>query len=379
MSAPANTASTRLDSLDILRGVAILMVFLFHFYGHAYGVFRLPWQGNWPDWSAMPWRSFQWLYVLRLGRDGVWLFFVLSGFCIHYSTLQRRARGTWTGVGAFYWGRFFRIVPTYLATLALFGAVFGLDGRLNVLAHLTLTHSLFPAPEIYFAVNPSFWSLAVEWQLYLVYPLLLMLRLRAGPLALLAASIAGTLIFKTLVPVTAPFDVHRLPFLYWFQWGVGAYLADVWFHTGRPALPHGRQLLAVLIPLWVMTNYYVPLSLQSRWITSTTAAVLVDVVLAADIRPSWLYRLMGRIGLVSYSMYLLHQPLIEWTTRPVLAGLGLSPSPMVMFAVGLPVSLAATILLSVIFYRVLELPSIRLGQILQGVWRRSWVRTAPSP
>lgn len=378
MSAPDTSSTNRLASLDVLRGVAILMVFLFHFYGHAYGQFRLPWRGNWPDWSSMPWRSFQWLYLLRLGRDGVWLFFVLSGFCIHYSTLQRRARGTWEGTFAFYWGRFFRIVPTYLATLLLFGLAFGMDGRLNLLTHLTLTHSLFPAPDIYFAVNPSYWSLAVEWQLYLVYPLLLALSLRAGPLALLAASIAGTLIFKTLVPVTAPFDVHRLPFLYGFQWGIGAYLADVWFHTGRPAFPHGRILLAVLIPLWIMTNYYVPLSLQSRWITSTAAAVLVDVVLASGAKPSWWLRALGRIGIVSYSMYLLHQPLIEWTTRPLLEWLGLPASPPVMFAIGLPVSLAAIVLLSAVSYRLLELPSIRLGKILWGAWRRGREGAAPS-
>jgi peptidoglycan/LPS O-acetylase OafA/YrhL len=370
MSAPNTAATNRFDALDFLRGVAILMVFLFHFYGHTYGQFRLPWHGNWPDWSSMPWRSFQWLYVLRLGGDGVWLFFVLSGFCIHYSTLQRRARGTWTGVGSFFWGRFFRIVPTYLIALAVFGMAFGLEGRLNLIAHLTLTHSLFPAREVFFAVNPSFWSLAVEWQLYLVYPLLLFLRVRAGPLALLAASIAGTLIFKYVVPVTAPFDWHRLPFLYWFQWGIGAYLADVWFHTGRPAFPNGLKLLAVLIPLWVMTNYYLPLSLQSRWITSTAAAVVVDQVLAAGTGSSWWYRTLGRLGLVSYSMYLLHQPLIEWTTRPVLELLGLPATPVVMFAVALPLSLGVVATLSAASYYALERTSIQLGHTLQAAWQR---------
>lgn len=349
--------------LDFLRGVAILMVFVFHYYGHTYGVFRLPWSGDWPDWNSFPWASYHWLYVLRLGGDGVSLFFVLSGFCIHHACLQRRARGQWQGVDGFYWTRFFRIVPPYLAAMLLFGGLFGFGGWRGFLTHLTLTHSLFPDPAIYFGINASFWSLSVEWLLYLVYPLLLWSGRRISAPWLLLATLACAWCFKRALPATEPLDIRRLPGFYLYEWWIGGYVADVWFHTRKPAFRHVGMLLTMLVPLWMLTNVFRPLNGVAWWIKPTLFAVVLDraLTVGAPTSRGW-FRACAHLGLISYSMYLLHQPLMQFTTEPMLRLVGLPQTTTTMITIALPVTLLALWGGAHLWYRLLELPSIALGK-----------------
>src|ERR1700730_9917341 len=102
--------------LDSLRGLAILLVFTFHSLGAAFSRDTLPWGGWFQNFTGP--RSFLALFPATLGWVGVAIFFVVSGFCIHLS-FSRQPR--WA---SFFWRRFFRIYPPYLAALLLFAFVY---------------------------------------------------------------------------------------------------------------------------------------------------------------------------------------------------------------------------------------------------------------
>ena len=145
---------------DVLRGVAILAVIAYHINGPIYG-WALPWNGAWRDFSAPPSRPFFALYPATLGWAGVSLFFVLSGFCIHMSFL----RAGEFSAAKFFWQRFWRIYPAYLAALVGFACLdwrelAGHGAAKQLLSYALLIHNF--RSSTLFGINPSFWSIATE-------------------------------------------------------------------------------------------------------------------------------------------------------------------------------------------------------------------------
>ncbi|MEI6132457.1 MAG: acyltransferase [Bacillota bacterium] len=201
-----NKSSGHIEILDGLRGLAILLVFWFHLWQITwfYYKFDLP---NWSflgDWAG---KTISPDFISWTGFIGVEVFFFVSGFCLFYPYAQ----SIWTGKRAQtlleYTGkRFFKIVPSYyLALLAIgimgvtgfyvFGDSGGLKGSFdqiwpNIWSHLTFTHNLNQSTEGGF--TGVLWSLAVEVQFYLIFPLLAWV-IRKGiiPAALTFTAIIG--------------------------------------------------------------------------------------------------------------------------------------------------------------------------------------------
>ena len=159
----------RIPELDGLRGQAILLVMVGHY-------FSVPGVGSVSLLNG---------YWFRLGWTGVDLFFVLSGFLIGGILLE--ARGSSNYFKTFYARRFFRIIPLYYAWILLYvilapllriflseriGPVQPIDG--SILAHLFFLQNFheFLKTGASFWWFSSTWSLAVEEQFYLVAPLL---------------------------------------------------------------------------------------------------------------------------------------------------------------------------------------------------------------
>jgi len=153
---PANlsTPTLRLHGLDHLRALAIIMVFMFH-YNH----------GEFPVWMNV-FSSFGW--------TGVDLFFVLSGYLIASQLFKHISKGYDFSIKDFYIRRFFRIVPLYALALLIYFLVPAFSQRYGpspLWKYLTFTQNFGLHPGLY----PSFthaWSLAVEEQFYLVFPLI---------------------------------------------------------------------------------------------------------------------------------------------------------------------------------------------------------------
>ncbi len=153
--------TNRLPGLDLLRSIAIIWVMLFH-------SFLLGGLG--PNWS----------WLSRYGWMGVDLFFVLSGFLIGTQVLAPISQGRRLSFGDFYMRRAFRILPAYLAVLAIylcwpgFGEAAGMEPWWKF---LTFTMNL----TIDYARNSAFshaWSLCVEEHFYWLFPLLAVVLLK---------------------------------------------------------------------------------------------------------------------------------------------------------------------------------------------------------
>lgn len=330
--------------LDVLRGLAILSVFLFHFLGTALGVDHLPWNGWWPDWSAAPDRTYFWLSPLTFGWVGVSIFFVLSGFCIQLSVLRKPTFST----GAFYRARFRRIYPAYLVALLAFamiepGRFAHAERWFDLLAHLTFTHNFFGST--YYSFTPAFWSLAVECQFYLAFPLFLALRARLGIGRTLAATFALAVVVRAGIALLSdwsqPFPavwLYSVPAL-WFDWILGAYLAECVHEKREPQFPRHPLFLPALGALFVFSTIFKPLSLFSFTIASVASAAIMARYLRRKTALSWWESACVPLGLVSYSFYLWHQPLIGRVLKALhLAGLPHS-HPWV-FTVGLAATFA---------------------------------------
>ncbi len=154
----------RVKELDGLRAIAILSVVAWHYLG----------AGDGP--SSASWRMF------IFGRTGVDLFFVLSGYLITRILLANRGSSNY--FQAFYGRRSFRILPIYFGMVAIYlvgrqlsvaRALF--DGTLPWWSYLTGLQNFWMAAEQTYGAYwlGGTWSLAIEEQFYLIFPLVVYL------------------------------------------------------------------------------------------------------------------------------------------------------------------------------------------------------------
>ena len=302
----------RIHALDGMRGIAIALVLLFHVRTVIGGSF-----------------AGRWLSVLdpiaARGQFGVEVFFVLSGFLITMLLLREERGLGRIQLGAFYFRRAFRILPpafVYLGVVAVLALA-----RISTASGDLLTSTLFV--RNFFGGGSSdtghFWTLAIEEQFYLVWPLAMLLLPRKSRLAVVTGAVAALAIFRhefyhwfPRATLTA-FQFHYDGLL------VGALLALVRDSiAGRFLLQHRLVLGA---PAFVVASFAVALLLSplgnrfGRYhelfvpgLLSVCVALAINAVLPlapwdrhqAGLR--WLSSTpMAAVGLVSYSLYLWQQ------------------------------------------------------------------------
>ena len=332
-----NTAS-HLSQLDLLRGAAILGVLLFHCFGFVFGKDQPDFQGLWRTFETEPRSSFYLFLPLTLGSYGVALFFVISGFVIHYSTLRQPL----FLANKFFLRRFWRIYPPYILALFLFttwewskhGGAPHLWLMQEFWLHATFLHNI--RQQDFFQINSSFWSLATEVQFYLMYPLLLWLVGRFG----LWNTLKGLLIFRIVAALALlPFQNWKLPIhgslffsapILWFDWALGAWLAERYFAGirvfNRPNVWLSVAAIALLLAFQNKMSYVFTFILSSIFF-----AVLIEQALYAKIKETSLTRSLSTLGVCSYSFYLFHQPLLIIGLRRIQA-LGIKSEIPQMFA-----------------------------------------------
>ena len=402
------------ELLDHLRGVAILAVLVFHTLGMAFGYDALPWKGWGRDFSGQA----TFLCFLPLGmcaQAGVAIFFVVSGFCIHLSFQQQGQR--WSG---FFLRRFFRIYPAYLLALAFSLLILATNPGLDffsrefwtqLLSHVFLVHNFDPA-TIYGA-NAALWSLAVEAQLYLLYPVLVLLVGRIGWLRVMGVLAGGELLIRGLdgwtqtvgasnaVAGQVSWLLANSPLGYWFSWALGAFIADAWSKQQR------MPFLKISPLLWLglaFASYFAkPLCvLQFPLFALATAAILArglkgsfhDDIEMATKRPvgarglpakhgtsagrvpsrngwpagipAFSLGLLKHIGWWSYSLYLLHQPLLHVYSHLIVWAVPAENRPPPVAYLLLMVTWLAIIPFSFLWYKIIEVPGIALGKKIIG-------------
>ena len=294
------------------------------------------------------------------GGAGVTVFFTLSGFLITALLLEERDRTGRTSLGAFYLRRTRRLLPALVAYVAVVLGLAQLLGswfagpRAAAWSLLYVSNWRMIAGELLGALSQT-WSLAIEEQFYVLWPLVVVVVLRrASETVLLGVTVAGIAV-----------SVHLSNAL----WVDGAGLNRVYFGSDTRAgaillgcaaalvvrrLGAGRghphvatALVLAAVPLGFVTgmeNIFVRMPLL--------VAVLTAVALVLGTRGEWggllSSRVLGWVGKRAYSLYLWHYAAVT-----ALAGSGL---PWRAWA---PVYLVVTLVAATLSWRFIEQPFLR--------------------
>ena len=292
----ASTAQGRIPSLDGVRAISILLVIASHL--------------------SLPLRV---LDRIDYGRLGVLIFFVISGFLITTLLLKEREATGRISIRNFYTRRFFRIVPAYY-TFLLVMALLIPTGRIRASFADILPAATFSTD--YFSVGDALihsWSLSVEEQFYLLWPVALVL---LG----LRRSVYGGVALLFAAPIFRDLSRSGL-------WPTSDMTA---FESVCDALAAGCLLAMLRERLWNNGHYracisspYVLLipavALAGTAMSSPVAYALalsmlnVGIALSLDRYMRFPQTIIGRmlnlapivwIGTISYSLYLWQQPLM---------------------------------------------------------------------
>lgn len=323
------TAARRLTEIDSLRGIAAMLVVLFHYttrydelFGHSSAAA-----------AALPW-----------GYLGVNLFFMISGFVI-FMTLEKTRQSL-----DFVVSRFSRLYPAYWAAVILTFLVthwLGLPGKMvggqAALLNLSMVHSFFNIPN----VDGVYWTLEIELIFYAWALLAFRLRLLSKIHWLFGALLIVRLVYwwcETRLHVDLPWIVYRLLIIRdipWFATGVMAYRLAA--GSATPA----RDIALVAVAVLVLALVYGP------GLALLLAVLSVVLYLAATRRLPFLNnRALVFLGAISYTLYLVHEN-IGWALMLRLEKSGMHANAAIA------VALAVALLLATLLAKLVEQPAMR--------------------
>lgn len=360
---------THLAYVDGMRALAALYVVLNH-----------AWLQSWPE-NLYGDHPYGWLLSLTAwlnhGVFAVVVFIVISGFCLMMPVLKRDGTLGTGGARKFFIRRARRILPPYYAALALSIALAAglLAARTHTLydesrpitawgvaSHILLIHNLHE--RTVFQISSPFWSIAVECQVYLLFPLLLLLRRRMGNVAVLGVTYMAGVVVANVVDGT-PFA--GLSPMYPFYFALGMFAAEVicgkrtklyaWIGASAAVVFLAFSLKPVLLKLlWAHLLVAIcgmcALIVCAQWPGNPLARLCA-------------WRPIAWIGSFSYSLYLIHFPVQQLIWQDLVRPLGMSKSAT--FAVMATAGTPLIVLFSWGFYLVFERP------FTTEVWNRARV------
>ncbi len=358
-----------MPELNGVRGLAVLIVVVFHLQG-----------------VLTPLRT---QYVPN-GFLGVDLFFVLSGFLITSLLIGEHDRKSKIGFGRFYRRRVLRLLPALLLVLLAHGIYVLITGGSRTLERQTDLAAIF-----YYmnwrsvsggAINSDMghlWSLSVEEQFYLIWPVLLL-----GLLLLLAAVRRVSVIVVILLVAIAGVVLLRIslwnagtpPLRLYIRTDaradallIGALLAILWTHHRVPK--RGLAIAATISTIFLVYILTHPIGLRVPFFHFggyTLVAFAFAIVILAALESRWFGNAMLRfgplcaIGLVSYGLYLWHLPIFAILSRSTTV---MHWQPLGRYALALSLTAVAT----AASWFLLERPVLKWKDRLE---RRSDERTA---
>jgi peptidoglycan/LPS O-acetylase OafA/YrhL len=300
----------RRPGLDGLRGIAILLVLACHWLSGTIGDNRSH----------------------ALGAAGVTVFFVLSGFLITAQLTEERAASGRVSLLRFFTRRARRLLPALLVVVVFLNAIQLLSEGRTIPTLPTLLYFAnwsLAAGHNLGALTPT-WSLSIEEQFYLAWPLALIgsARWRRGPIYVAAAGIICSTALK-LALMNGPDGGNRV------YYGSDTEMGSLLFGVLLALVAH-RGLREVRVPAWLLEVStfalfglaFVPSPVVGNvWIPMLLPPVAAVLIWTACSQTSGVLtgRVLGYVGRRSYALYLWNFPLvwIMWNIAGRSLGVGL--------------------------------------------------------
>ncbi|HEY0550310.1 MAG TPA: acyltransferase, partial [Verrucomicrobiae bacterium] len=261
----------------------------------------------------------------------------------------------------------------------------------HLMAHGLMLHGVIPdeiLPHAARAILPPAWSISVEWQFYLVAPLLFAFAVRPNwKLTLVMCALLGTRILhdaahafaagRALHFEMAAFLPLRLEF---FAVGAGSYAVWKWLSERNRPLHMPRLCYALLLPVLILVAKKSPAI--AFWLAGLATLVSVHFGSAP-----WMAQQLSRflnspslqfLGKISYPLYLLHLPALVFVRRIMELSLPEWRAPVFQMALVLG-GLAATIGGAWLLHQLVEHPMIQFGKRLTKSWKDQTTTTVAVP
>lgn len=378
----ATRAAGHLDFVTGLRGLAAAFVLSSHVWYQIWPAVAPPY-----GYGRHPEGMIAWLTgLLYYGHFGVVVFIVLSGFCLMLPVLDNggKLRG---GVLRFAGRRARRILPSYYCAMAFsllliyffIGEKSGSQWDISIpvttgglVSHLLLLQDFIDTTQ----VNYVFWSIAVEVQLYLMFPLLAAAWMRFGAFkaaASFCAAIYGAIAvlelcdYQDIPPQFIGLCAH-------FVLGMACATLlrtrnSKWLSVCAQ-IPWGSLALAMAFPVVVLCGLWGSEVAERRFAILDLLCALATVSLllgaagaekTASVRSVLENGVLIRIGIISYSLYLIHAPLLQLVWQYAILPLELSSASQfgALLIFGVPASLLAGYLFFLLCERPFCAPSAR--------------------
>jgi peptidoglycan/LPS O-acetylase OafA/YrhL len=320
------STGTRLPGVDGLRAIAAMWVVFFHItaFSHARFGHRFPGLD----------------LFLRSGSTGVSLFLVLSGFCLYIPFAGGRQHRF--HVREFLIRRSRRLLPAYYTSLIFvlilnlgsfawlgFKGLSPLQALWQAVAHALLIHPLFTTT--FYELNGAYWSLGLEWQLYLSMPLLIWGICKFGIKLTVATAVGcnilygltlGLLINHGLIAGSSLLATIVLPNQLLGRWGefVFGMVAAELYVTGqiRHVMSRAKLLIPLLIPAFLFAALWpgmhgLVIGAGRHIMYGLVFFCLLCLVLSANnvVASIASWKPLVILGTMSYSLYLVHQPMVQ--------------------------------------------------------------------
>ena len=373
---PADPPGHGYPQLDGLRAVAFLLVLLVHSVvalqdAGADGTARTITDAIGP--------------LVQMGGTGVHLFFVLSG-CLLFLPYARGFVGERAAPrpADFFRRRILRIVPAYYGVLFACLLIYApADAAKQALSHMFFVHNISTATHG--GVNEPLWTLAVEWQFYVLLPAAAVVLARAWQ----RSPRSAWLLLSLTVPMSLASAASSVAAAHWYPSWSRAH--DTVFNTSRFLVVfaagmtcallyvlHGKAVTTALTGLaqrygaWIALSVFaiygfagwfgvVPASLDFYGYALAMAVMYGLLLLNLLLTDGGLVRLlsspaMRMIGNISFSGYLVHKPLIKDVVAPFAVSHGSGAGQVLLLGAGV---LLVVLPCALLVYSILERPFLR--------------------
>jgi len=357
--------------LDWLRFLAFCLVFMMHSFARsAEGWITLGVPAVVAEWLFLP--------VVDAGGYGVDLFFALSSFLITQLLLLERDRTGSVHIRSFYVRRILRIWPLYFVVVGAgaiieLGLLYGPEGR--AMYYLSLMffvsnwyHALYSIPTIKIGTS-HLWSISIEEQFYVVWPLLLAWAPRRRFVGTLVGIFLFTGAYRALIiyrawPDTVELWCNTLAHLDAFA--LGGLLA-CWQHWRGLSLQAAWRAAFIVCAVgiyWLLgslpfAGYFSYFPIYSYPLAAIASTLCIAAFCGGPrvALPGRIQRVFSYLGKISYGLYVFHLPVIYFVDALFIDEAGLGEWQWVAQSL---VSGAVTVAMSAVSYRVLEKPFLKL-------------------